>query len=327
MTATATTTASTRDAAKKKYSNIAASDAARPNIHDVEGAESELLPLHKATFRWPPVPSPTVGIPGELEWLGLAVLRIDPRYQRPINAAGLKTIAAIVEGFDWSKFSPLVVARRPGGLFAIIDGQHRATGALTHGGLDHVPCLIISGGPEAEAAAFAIINGQVTAVTKTQIHVARVMAGDKRALRLNEIAARGGVTIVKNPKPIWKVGETIAVGTLETCLKRFGEEALITALQCITETGDGNAGQVRGPIVQGICYALSLRPDWRDAGERLFQAIETVGIRGIYATALKVKAAKGSQGAEWVHVTAVVRELLVRTLDNKALVPVKGKAA
>jgi hypothetical protein len=317
MTKTATKTAINRHAAKIKPAESLDSGGECANIEDVETQESGLLPLHRATFRRQPVPSPNVGIPGEMAWLALADLRIDPRYQRPINAAGLKTISAIVEGFDWSKFSPLVVARRPGGLFAVIDGQHRATGALTHGGVDRVPCLIMSGGARAEAAAFAIINGQVTAVTKTQIHVARVMAGDPKALRLNEIVARGGVTIVKNPKPIWKVGETIAVGAIEVCLNRWGEDALITALQCITETGNGNPGQVRSPIIQGICYALALRKDWRNAGERLFQAIESIGVAGIYATARKVRAAKSSQGAEWVHVANVVRELLVQTLDKR----------
>lgn len=289
---------------------------------------SELLPLHKLAFAPPAAAAPDIGVEGELKWLKLGQLRIDPRYQRSITPSGRATIRAIVEGFDWSKFSPIVVGERPGGVYAIIDGQHRATGALTHGGVRSVPCYVIRGGDEAEAAAFAIINGQVTAITQTQIHRARVMAKVPDALRLEAVCGLGGVRILRNPAPpgYWKIGDTVSIGTLRSCLKKYGQDVLVTALQCITETGEGNPGLVRGDIIQGFCDVLSKSERWLDSGEALFKAIETLGVDGIYRTATKLRIAQGGTG--WTCVATTLRGLLERTLD-KGRVPTapKGRKA
>jgi hypothetical protein len=293
----------------------------------VLGAEilGDLLPLHKLAFADPVTPADDIGIAGHLKWLPLSCLRIDPRYQRPILANGRKTIRAIIEGFRWSKFSPLVVGERDGGLYAIIDGQHRATGALTHGGIREVPCLVIRGGAEAEAGAFAIINGQVTNISGTQIHVARVMAGEKDAIALDTICQAAGVRIMKFPAAFgtWKPGETMASGTLRICHKRYGRETLITALQCITQTNDGNAGYVKADVIHGFCEALSRNTTWRDAGDTLFQSIETVGVPGIYRTSKALKDGAGKGASMWVLVAKVTSELLARTMPV-ALVKKRG---
>ena len=75
-----------------------------------------------------PDPFPKPGHPPKLEWLALADLRVDPSYQRGITKMGLRTITKIVTAFEWSLFSPLIVAPVPGtSSYAMIDGQHRAT--------------------------------------------------------------------------------------------------------------------------------------------------------------------------------------------------------
>lgn len=68
-------------------------------------------------------------------------------------------------------------------------------------------------------------------------------------------------------------GQTQAVGALTRCLRDYGRETLITALQCITETADGNPGFVRATIIEGLCEALNGSP-WRDAGEALLRAMD-----------------------------------------------------
>lgn len=327
MTATATATAIKAPYPAKKHSNSAAPAPSSANIKDVSAPESALLPLHRLAFAEAVKPAADLGVKGEMLWLPLSKLRVDPRYQRPILANGRKTIRRIIERFEWSRFSPLVVGTRPGGLFAIIDGQHRATAALTHGGIVNVPCLVIRGGPEAEAAAFAIINGEVTAITGTQIHRARVVAGDKDAVRLDKVCERGGARVLRFPPGpgYWKPGDTLAIGTLRTCMARYGEDALITALQCVTETDDGNPGLLGAALIQGLCDALAGNERWLDSGEALFKAIETVGVRGILRTANRLRETKRASG--WVLISETVRGLLGRTLDKSLPAPKGRKAA
>jgi len=60
---------------------------------------------------------------------------------------------------------------------------------------------------------------------------------------------------------------------LARCFRDYGRETLITALQCITETADGNPGFVRATIVDSLCEALH-GTRWRDAGEALLRAMD-----------------------------------------------------
>jgi len=54
----------------------------------------------------------------------------------------------------------------------------------------------------------------------------------------------------------------------------YGRETLITALQCITQTADGNAGFVRATIIEALCQVLHDAPAWRDSGETLLRVMD-----------------------------------------------------
>jgi hypothetical protein len=103
-----------------------------------------------------------------------------------------------------------------------------------------------------------------------------VAAGDEDTLRLAEVCAAAGVEIVRRNlvQSQIKVGQTQAVGALSRCLTLYGRDTLITALQCITQTADGNAGFVRSTIVEALCEVLNDAPAWRDAGETLLRAMD-----------------------------------------------------
>lgn len=98
-------------------------------------------------------------------------------------------------------------------------------------------------------------------------------------MELAGICVAAGVEIVR-----WNVvqakmavGQTLAVGALARCAREYGRETLITALQCITETADGNAGFVRATIIEAFCEALH-GTSWRDAGEALLRAMDDFSI-------------------------------------------------
>jgi hypothetical protein len=212
----------------------------------------------------------------ELQWLKIAKLRIDPRYQRDIGQRGANNILAIASAFSWSKFAPLIVASLGGGLYAIVDGQHRATAAALYG-FESVPCVIITADQAAQADAFVAINANVTAMSPLQIHAARLAAGDKAAVTLTDVCLDAGVSICRYPIPANKMkpGETLAVAMLQAQLERFGKDVLIAALCCITQTRKGNVGMIRAAIVEGLCLALKDMPRTMSDRKRLIFMMQT----------------------------------------------------
>jgi hypothetical protein len=218
-----------------------------------------------------------------LDWIDIAKLAIDDSYQRPIGRKGAATIRKIIANFRWSKFSPVIVAPIAGGLFAIIDGQHRATAAGACG-FSSVPCQIVVADAAEQAAAFAAVNGAVTAMTSLQLYHARVAAGDERALQLQGICEAAGVVICRYPvaEKFMKPGETLAPKVLERNLVRYGNQTLIAALKCITATSNNASGMVRASIVSGLCDALHRMPAWRDDEAALLAAIEEFDLEGAF---------------------------------------------
>lgn len=246
---------------------------------------SDLIPLPELAFS-PPFPNPAPpDAPGEQLQVDLRDLYIDPKYQRPIGPRGEKNIRQVIENFSWSLYSPIVVARREDGKYAVIDGQHRAIAALTHGGITHVPAYVIRGGPSDEAKAFAVINGAVTAILPTQIWHARVVAGDLSALALQRVFDSTGVTILRSAKPTdaMRPGETVAIDALEKVFKRDGKAPLMLALKTVTKTADGNPGYVRGALIWATTDALAANAKWLDEPDRVLAAVRSVGIRYLWA--------------------------------------------
>ena len=210
-----------------------------------------------------------------LQWIEINQLVVDPSYQREIGKKGRLNVNRIMEGFEWSKFAPVVVAPLEGGLFAIVDGQHRTTAALLRG-IETVPCQIVYVDRAKQAEAYAAVNGNVTKTTPQQIFHAKLAAGDTKALAIAEICAVGGVEVIRGnfSSPSIMPGKTQAIGAITRCFDRYGRDTVITALQCITQTGDGNPGQVRATIIEALCEVLHSMPAWRDAGEALLRALD-----------------------------------------------------
>lgn len=205
-----------------------------------------------------------LGVEPELRWIAISHLRIDPAYQREVLRQGARNIAKIARNFDWSLFGIVVVADVGGGLFAIVDGQHRTIAASMRE-IEAVPCLIIDADKSRQAAAFAAINGAVTAVSPLAIFAAKVAAEDENAMALVADCKLGGVSICRYPVPSDKMsaGETLAIGALQSCRSMFGRETLIMALKCITIGGESRTGLVKAPVIKAFCHVLDAESSWR----------------------------------------------------------------
>jgi hypothetical protein len=202
--------------------------------------------------------SKSAGRPPRLDFLPLSKLRIDDAYQRPIERRGIATIVRICNEFDWNRFSPLIVAPVPGGdVFAIIDGQHRATAALLLG-YEKVPCAIVEAHARDQAAIFTAVNGNVTPVSILQLFKAARAAGTEWAVTLDQVCTGSGLKPLVYPKPksTIKPFETMAIGTLRRNIARFGAERVATALRQAArqpgadEPGFWNSAAVDGAVMQ-----------------------------------------------------------------------------
>ncbi|WP_298800019.1 DUF6551 family protein [uncultured Devosia sp.] len=271
-----------------------------------------LLPLASFSFEPPPTPARDLGAKGKEAWLPLVQLRIDESYQRPVDAAGRKTIRGIIENFSWTKFAPLVVSPRPGGLYAVVDGQHRAVACALHGGIKEVPCHILSCTPAEEAAAFATINGIVTRMHPQYLFRARIAAGDKSAVAGNEAAMAAGVKILAYPvaSSLLKVGETLAGKTIELELQRVGRTALVAALELITRTGSGNAGLVKASMIEGFCDVYATHPKWLATEDECRRVVHRKTVRAILTAAMQ------RQGNGEGTLRAMVAQVLAHTLHE-----------
>jgi hypothetical protein len=145
-----------------------------------------------------------------------------------------------------------------------------------------------------------------------QLHAARVAAGDPAAIALRDACAEAGVTICRYPVPskLMKVGETLAASKLAGQLARYGRDTLVSALCCITKTGDGNVGFVRAPVAEALCAVLDSEPGWAVDRDALIAAMNSFDFAKAYSAA-QVTAAKDRVG-----VAAPLVELIAEHLDR-----------
>ena len=71
---------------------------------------------------------------GRIMAIDPAELSIDASYQRDLSKKSLRLIQTLVKDWDWRRYKIPVVARVDDA-WHVIDGQHTAIAALTHGGI------------------------------------------------------------------------------------------------------------------------------------------------------------------------------------------------
>lgn len=182
---------------------------------DAYCAMSDLTPIKPLAFA--DLGPAEVGSPPTLEWIKLSALRVNHQYQRHLSERSVTLIRSIVRGFDWSHLKPLSVIDLGDGTYEVLDGQHTATAAATHGGIDEVPCYVVGARSLREhAGAFVALNTHRVAVTPLQSFWARVVAGDEIASAVAEAAERADCTILRKPptQARYRPGDCVAVGAL-----------------------------------------------------------------------------------------------------------------
>jgi hypothetical protein len=274
-----------------------------------------MKPISLGKFK-PLATMPNAGAAPMLQWLPIDKLVVDPAYQRDIRQDGHSNVRRIAENFCWSKFATIIVSPVEGGLFAVVDGQHRTTAALL-AGIELVPCQVIVATQAEQAAAFHAINGTLTKVTQMQLHAAAVAAGDPAALRLKAVCQSAGVELLRfTPSAAdMKPGQTRAVGTIGTCVRGCGDDVVIAALKCVTQTANREtAGILQATVVRALCDLLKGSPELIGAGEALFEAFDDIDIEEHLEAARTQRKVKGETTA-----TVLTRRILNRLGKTRQL--------
>lgn len=166
-----------------------------------------------------------------LQWLALDRLVIDEAYQRPLGRGNWKSIEAIAANFQWSRFAPVLVAPIQGGLFAVIDGQHR-THAAALCGLAEVPAMVVQVGIEEQSRAFAWVNSQTVRVTLFHIYKAALSAREDWAVRADAAVSGGGCRLMPYSKTasLREPGEIFCIGLIRRLIEGGNDWAISAAL-------------------------------------------------------------------------------------------------
>jgi hypothetical protein len=165
---------------------------------------------------------------------------------------------------------------------AAVDGQHRTTSAAIVG-YETVPCQIVIAAKEEQAAAFKAINGTTTPISIMALHAAALVACEPWAVQIAHVCACAQVELLRYPVPTDKQapGQTMAVGAIAQCLKRYGEATLITALQCVTQTSNNQSGALSARTIKALCGVLHDDHARRDSGLALFEAFDSIDLMAI----------------------------------------------
>ncbi len=274
------------------------------------------------------LPNGDVGKPGALKMIPVTDLMIDDSYQRAVEESGRRNIRRIVEKFRWHLFAPVIVSPRGRSRFAVIDGQHRAAAARLHGGIKALPCWVLNCTPEEEAESFSVINGMITRVSTQALFKARLAAGDKAARDARDAAKDAGVTLLPYPvaASAIKLGETMAVGTIEECVRKYGRDIVTSALRLVVETGDGHRGLVRAQLIEALCDAVRMHPKWAAKPRDMARAIDAHkgGLASIWQGAT-VNAAAERTGLR-AAVFALLEKLFTSALGDGGKIAAKTKA-
>tara|TARA_R110002012_G_scaffold315261_2_gene528923 strand:- start:10681 stop:11499 length:819 start_codon:yes stop_codon:yes gene_type:complete len=191
----------------------------------------------------------------EVRLVDPATLLVDDNYQRNLSDRSIRLIRKIVAEWSWLALKPPSVSEVDGQLH-VVDGQHTAIGAVTHGGIPLIPVIVTKGRTQEErASGFVRHNRDRIQVTPTQLHMAMVAAGDEDALTIAQVCARAGVKILKNPPPFakFKPGDTMAITTIAAMVNRRHAAGARKVLDVCVQ---GGAAPVSAVLIRAVEHLL-----------------------------------------------------------------------
>lgn len=207
-----------------------------------------------------------VGEEPNVEWANPRDLFVEEGYQRDVSEAGTALIRRIVAEFSWHKFKAPICFRAPeyDGAIVVIDGQHTSIGCATRG-IERIPIMVYPNATAAQrAAAFVAHNRDRVALTMQAVFKADLAAGDLIALQADRACRAAGAKILTHAINLAQerpVGETMAVGTLRSIVRKVGAEHLERVMKVLVAAKRGPIKAQEISAVSNILLAHSKVPE------------------------------------------------------------------
>jgi hypothetical protein len=207
-----------------------------------------------------------IGDAPAITWVDPKTLHVDETYQRSLNKSSIRLISSIVTGWNWAHFKPPVVGQcEKTGRFFVVDGQHTAIAAATHGSIEKIPVIVATVPTiRQRARAFLSHNKNRINVTATQQYYASIVCGDPEAIEINEMCKAACITILKHPPNMaaFKIGETLALRALQFLLRRYGRSKGKTVLKILAKRAPVRADDIKAvaKLLYDPSYENALTP-------------------------------------------------------------------
>lgn len=225
----------------------------------------------------PDIEPPAIGEKPRLEWLLIGSLRINDVYQRSLSNRSVSSIRKIVRSFDWARVKALSVVDMEDGTYEVIDGQHTAIAAASHGGIVSLPCLVSAAkSVQARAADFVGLNRDRLSMTPMQVFWAEVASEDELAVEVVQGVNSGGGNILRYPpgNARFKIGDVMCTAAL----KKVAAEGGPPWVKRVVSIGvQAKFAPIKAPIVGALVKLI-----WRNEGARPLSDEKIVSVLRIY---------------------------------------------
>lgn len=206
--------------------------------------------------------NPPLGRMPTLQFLRPSEIRVDPAYQRSLEAEASKSlIRRMAQHWNWDLCQPLVIARRQDltERFFVIDGQHRLAAAILRRDIDQLPCVIVTYESAAdEAASFVHLNQQRRPLTKLDLFRAAVASEDPQATAIAAAMAEAGLSLAPHMNWVrWKPGMVSNIGGIERAWTRDGETVASRALDAMGQAFRGQVLRYCGTLFRAIAQVCA----------------------------------------------------------------------
>jgi hypothetical protein len=214
------------------------------------------------------VKATNLGTKPELKWIKLTQLYIPSEYQRPTkNATSLANINYIKQNFNWASCGALIVcelAKAKPPQYAVIDGQHRFKAAEAHGGIDELPCIVITPRESKEQAKhFVEVNSKRIKLHNLHAYRSAIVAGESTACMIDSLLKKAGIAVPEHPmgNKLCPPKTTQAIGTIAKLIDTYSEKQMLWALTIIPEAYEDEPGVLRASLIKAMAEWIKLHPD------------------------------------------------------------------
>ena len=202
---------------------------------------------------------------------------LNTKYQRE-PAQG--KVARIAKHFNWAIFGVIVGVMDDSGRIAIVDGGHRWKAAMLLDDVTTLPVRVFEGYDATEQARlFIAANRARTQMAPVQLFKAMLAACDTKAVSIETVLRRYGITVPANACPAKKDICTCPVSLLDWKI-----DDLEAVVSFVTHAWPEDDNRMRVEVLKGVRFFLFvIRKHGKDLGDadiiRKFRNSSLVGLR------------------------------------------------